>query len=73
LWFKVRGLAMNRREFIILAGGVATSAPLAAMAQQQYKLGLLETRGDTPFLTVPFTRKLEIPPNLLTLANRVFE
>lgn len=50
---------MKRREFIKLIGAVAGSAPMAALAQRRLKIGLLETGADTPFFTVPFTRKLE--------------
>lgn len=50
---------MKRREFIKFIGAVAGSAPMVALAQQRLKIGLLETGADTPFFTVPFTRKLE--------------
>jgi len=50
---------MKRREFIKLIGAVAGTAPMVALAQHGLKIGLLETGADTPFFTVPFTRKLE--------------
>jgi len=38
---------------------VAAAWPLAARAQQRFKIGLLETGGDSSFFTVSFMRKLE--------------
>src|SRR6266581_4389346 len=50
---------MRRRDFITLVGGAAAAWPLAARAQQRFKIGLLEAGGDSSFFTVPFIRKLE--------------
>jgi len=49
---------VKRREFITLLGGAAAWAH-EANAQQRFKIGLLETGGDSPVFTAPFTRKLE--------------
>ena len=50
---------MRRREFIALIGGATSSASLSVRAQQPFRVGLLETGGDTSFFIVPFSRKLE--------------
>jgi ABC-type uncharacterized transport system substrate-binding protein len=49
---------MQRREFIVLLGSATVWLPLAARAQQRFKIGLLDTGLGASF-SVPFMRKLE--------------
>jgi len=49
---------VRRREFIALDGAAAVASPRGAWAQRRFTVGLLETGGDSPFFTAPFTRKL---------------
>jgi putative tryptophan/tyrosine transport system substrate-binding protein len=50
---------MNRRKFLMLLGSTVSGWPAVARAQRWFKIGLLETGGDSSFFTAPFTRKLE--------------
>jgi putative ABC transport system substrate-binding protein len=48
---------MKRRAFITLLGGAAGIWPLAALAQQRFRIGLLNTGADT-FFVGPFMAKM---------------
>ena len=48
---------MKRREFIALFGGAAVVWPLAALAQQRFRMGLLNT-GASTFFVGPFMAKM---------------
>jgi putative tryptophan/tyrosine transport system substrate-binding protein len=48
---------MRRREFLSVLGGAAAAWPLAARAQQRFRIGLLNTGADT-FFVGPFMGRL---------------
>jgi putative ABC transport system substrate-binding protein len=50
-------MGMRRREFLSILGGAAAAWPLAARAQQRFRIGLLNTGADT-FFVGPFMGRL---------------
>jgi putative ABC transport system substrate-binding protein len=50
-------MGMRRREFLGVLGGAAAAWPLAARAQQRFRIGLLNTGADT-FFVGPFMGRL---------------